>query len=502
MKILRNIAVRIIPVGIMTFLIVAAIAYQRGVYDITFIERPSTDTAAVSDTVDTEPADTIAPEITETAPPETMQPPEDTTPPEVTEDPAKEAIEAFLSSLNTTADMKSRGYAITDTEYDTSSYLTRLETSYSIANKFSLRNKIIEVPERIMDEQFGNYTTVMNTVSVSRPLVEVYMDYLLVDNGGTVDVLSKDGSVLFRSFDADTYVPAYTRDRNDAALFKTEEPSQSKYNTTITKYYALDDFGRLIESDYNDAADNRGLYINYPTYFGKSDNNYSVIYKDGTFGFGTSGTITTRRFTQAYNFSDGLAAVVDDEGELSYVQKWFYATITCGKHDYLNESRRRSYADYLLPDTKGIESVGFYYFDHGLVRIRKQEYDAWRWEHGSKEVNYDRDIVIRTDGTEFPIPQDYTVVSYSNGVFMLEKHGQYGFMDYTGKWIADPVYTYAEPFNEGLAMVEKDGVAGMIDTDGRFVIPMIFDYVSSVSGGIVAAYDETCGWVLFNKMQS
>ena len=84
---------------------------------------------------------------------------------------------------------------------------------------------------------------------------------------------------------------------------------------------------------------------------------------------------------------------------------------------------------------------------------------------------------------------------------MLEKHGQYGFMDYTGKWIADPVFTYAEPFNEGLAMVEKDGVAGMIDTDGRFVIPMVFDYVSSVSGGIIAAYDETCGWVLFNKMQ-
>ena len=54
----------------------------------------------------------------------------------------------------------------------------------------------------------------------------------------------------------------------------------------------------------------------------------------------------------------------------------------------------------------------------------------------------------------------------------------------------------------GCAKVELDGVSGMIDTDGNFVIPMIFDYVSSISGGIAAAYDDACGWVLFNKVQS
>ena len=42
------------------------------------------------------------------------------------------------------------------------------------------------------------------------------------DTVGYIRVLSKDGSVLFRSFDTDTYIPAYTRDKTDAALFKTE----------------------------------------------------------------------------------------------------------------------------------------------------------------------------------------------------------------------------------------------------------------------------------------
>ncbi|MBE6611506.1 MAG: WG repeat-containing protein [Ruminococcaceae bacterium] len=500
MKAWKKIAARIIPVGIMAFLVVAVIAYQRGVYDITFIERPSTDTTAAEAPIP--PDDTAPPAVDTTAPEtngaDTEQPPEN---PTVIEDEAGK-IEAFFATLDPTSTMVSRGYRITDAIFDEGVYLTLLNTTSTLRDDFSLRKKVVAVPERIPDELDSGYTTVYNNVSVDRPHVEIYMDYIFIDNGRTVDILRADGTVLQRSFDIGMYKPAYTRDNSDAALFKTEEPSQSRYGVTITKYFRFDETGKLIESDYNDESDNRGLYANYPTYFGKSDNNFQRFYKNGYFAYGQNNIPTTNyRYKTAYNFSEGYAAVVDDEGVLKFVQKWFYPQIS-GTKVYINSSKRRVYANYMAPDTNGPESLGFYYFDHGLVRMRNQEYDAYHIEElNSKDITVDEEFLMKLDGTRYQLPKDYNLVSYSNGMILLEKNGYYGFMDYTGKWIAQPIYTEAEPFNEGLAVVGIDGVYGMIDTEGDFVIPMLFDHISGASGGIVAAYDGSTGWQLFNKVQ-
>ncbi len=500
-SLLKKIAIRIIPIGVMAFLIVAAIAYQRGVYDITFIERPTKDTTTAPQVSDTTPIDT--------APPVNIGDTTDSTAPDTTVDepieidPQTAMIEEFLGTLDSTDTLLARGFVITDAEYRSASELTLLTADSALRDSFTLRKKTVYEPVRIPDEYDSSYTTVLNPVSVDRPHVEVYMDYLLVDNGRTVDVLAKDGSVLYRSLDIDKYMPAYTRDKSDAALFKTEEPSQSRYGVTITRYYKFDETGKLIESDYNDDADNRGLYANYPTYFGKTDNKYYRYYSNGYFGYGNERGYmnTSYRYKKAYNFSEGYAATVDDAGVLKFVQNWFYPQIS-NTRIYINSSRRRVYADYMAPDTNGIESLGFYYFDHGLVRIRNREYDAYHFETLNKvDVTIDEEFIIRTDGSRFPVPTDYTVVAYSNGIMLLEKDGYYGFMDYTGKWIAHPIYTDAMPFNEGLAVVELDGVCGMIDTSGEFVIPLAFDYISGVSGGIISAYEESIGWQLFNKVQ-
>lgn len=108
---------------------------------------------------------------------------------------------------------------------------------------------------------------------------------------------------------------------------------------------------------------------------------------------------------------------------------------------------------------------------------------------------------MRNDGTLYDVPGGYTVKAYSDGVFLLEKNGLYGFMDYTGSWIAQPIYDYAEPFSEGLAVIGSGNKRGVIDTSGRFVIPMLFDYIQSCSGGIITAWDEANGWHIFNKVK-
>lgn len=499
MKILKKIAVRIIPAAVLAFIITATVAYQRGVYDITFIERPpessdiaTTDVSGSETTPDEVTADNSTDTSTEVSTgADTTD--EVTTSPEVVE---ADPIEQFIKRLETTESAVGKGYTVTDAEYGSGIKLTLLEPEQRIANRFTLRKMTEEYPVRVENETDTGYTTEYREREVDRPLVDVYMDYILVDNGKTVTALNNEGKILYSGFDVEKYVPAYTRDSDNIAQFKVTIPPANIYSSETVEYYMFDETGDFVKSDYNDAAETRGIYINYPSYYGLSDGDYVRYYQNGLYGYGTrSGAMSTYfKYPMAYNYSEGLAAVTDASGVLTYIQRWFYNQIS--GYDYFpNSSSRWVKSYYYLPDEKGIESLGFIYFDHGLCRVRKRIYDGY---HESQIVS-DTDIVITPTGEEFLTPRDYTVKAYSNGVFLLEKDGYYGFWDYTGKWIAQPIYDYAEPFSEGLAVVSIDGSYGLIDTDGDFVIPMIFDYIQSPSGGIIAAHSYS-GWTLFNKV--
>lgn len=75
-------------------------------------------------------------------------------------------------------------------------------------------------------------------------------------------------------------------------------------------------------------------------------------------------------------------------------------------------------------------------------------------------------------------------------------------MDYTGKWIAQPIYTEAAPFVEGLAVVGLENQQyGVIDTQGNIVVPFDFLHITNMSSGKMAAYSESTGWVIFQKMR-
>ena len=490
MKIFKKIAVRVIPVGILTFIIIAAIAYQRGVFDLTFIERPSDETSA--DTSDTYPATEPIGTDTTAPPPDTSDVTGEDTEAPTAADPVLELRKRFDS----TSSLSSRGWNVTDAEYASGMRLTLLNPAVSLSKSYSLRMKDGRLVTRIPDEYSG-YTTVESTIRVERPLVEVYMDYIIVDNGSTVTVLNNQGNILYSGFDIEKYVPAYTRDSEDNAQFAATVQSKTNKKETVTEYYMFDKDGNFVKSDYDDAAENRGLYINYPSYFGKSDNNYVRMYQNGLYGYAyvNGGPARGCIYPEAFNFSEGLAAVVDQSGLLTYVQKWFSPQFITTRN-YYNDSHWYVTSSYRAPDSRGIESLGFFYFEHGLCRVRKVEVD---YNYTDRVVS-DNELLIRIDNTLFPVPSGYTVTAYSCGVILLEKDGLYGFMDYTGKWIAQPIYDYAEPFSEGLGVIGKDGKVGLIDSEGNFVLPMVFDRVQSCSGGIIAAWDQVNGWTLFNKM--
>ncbi len=368
---------------------------------------------------------------------------------------------------------------------------------------------------------------------VLRPAILPYMGFLLMDDGAETRLYTGDGLYLF-TYPSAEYTRAFTRDNTGAALFykdvemelpvetETVETAAAETETVVVRmYYAVTDTG-FAPVEYDDAIDGRGVYFDYPAYYGIADNDRRRLVKkittveeklDGTevttdsmlwaFGNANGRQLTNYSFTGAFDYSEGLAAVLNEKGQHLFLTEWgYYAFNPLKNYNYYN----RFVTEYFLPPmTAGEESIGFYYYDHGLVRVRRQVVDWYSLHYMEEEdlrVTIDEDILIDKTGKEFPIPEEYDIISYSDGMILLEKDGKYGFMDYTGAWIAQPIYDFARPYFEGLAVVGfSDGTRLMLDTAGDIVIPAgVYDHISDASGGVITAFSYKTGWVLLHKM--
>lgn len=377
-----------------------------------------------------------------------------------------------------------------------------------------------------------------DTISAPAPVYEEYMDgalavqpymgMILVCYENGEEIYTAEGEYLATSLSGDPK-PAYTRDKRGNPLFSRSETERVervdedgktvRENVTVTKYYTLSKEG-FAPADYDDAADNRGLYFDYPEYWGVADDSHARFVKDVTtvtehldgteteetslryaFGYSSYAARTTYRYWGAWDFHEGLAAVLDENRRLYYVNTGFYKAFTTESNFYYYE---RFMLGYLLPPlTTGIESLGFYYYDHGLVRARRQYVDWYGLTYLDKlRVSLDEDFLMDTKGNEFELPEGCDVVAYSDGVILLECGGKYGYMDYTGGWIAQPVYDFAEPFIEGLAVCGfSDGTRLMLDTAGNAVIPAgTYNHISNASSGLIAAWNPSAGWTLLWKV--
>ena len=113
----------------------------------------------------------------------------------------------------------------------------------------------------------------------------------------------------------------------------------------------------------------------------------------------------------------------------------------------------------------------------------------------------DEDVLVSPTGKRFDIPSGYDLISYSDGILLLEKDGEYGYLNTYGNWIRDPELLDAKPFLEGVAVCKNiEGNYGVIDTNGKAIIPFNYDYISNISSGTIAAFSKTTGWTVFQKM--
>ncbi len=381
--------------------------------------------------------------------------------------------------------------------------LGKLTFAFQLPETYSLRKRRgeSEVVKKPSDD--GEWYVDTVAAREERPAVELYMGYILIDNGRELSLIASDATPL-SAIDERVYYPAYVRDAYDRPLFYRKSADGE-----IVYFYMDTDGKNFIGTEYDEIAEGRGLKFDYPASYGKTDSGVTTDRNEANgrmaYVMRGVGMVTTYDFTRAYAYNEGFAAVtttknrgglyfLDANGQRAF-DTWEY---------YFNEHGRDVYGNLMPPLTSGIEQIGSYYFDHGLVRVRRQVIDAYNWAYvGRVRTVLEEDILLRTDGSVYELPAGYELEGYSDGMILLSKNGRYGFIDYTGEWIAQPIFTAATPFVAGLAtLTTEDGRVGMIDTAGNIVLQFTYDYISQVSDGLIATYRKENGWTVLKMMQA
>ncbi len=634
-----HISKRCIPISALCLLLVGAILYQSGVFDIPFITRSEVDLSQNEPSGTQTPSDTIfsdgavenpnAPTLSDSLidainNSSNLSDITGDSRPTDTTGGSDSSSGGKYDSFQPTEDYS--GYKISYTDFSSSSVLAEITLSDTALPSAVYGGSKIKVEfVSAVDTTDGIPYSKREFSSATSIAVELYMGYIIIDNGESLTLFSSSGKKL-GTFERMYFIPAYTRDSQSNPLFFI---SSEGYN----KYYLFDSSAKAFcEAVYNDELENRGLYFDYTPDYGLSDNEYNrynaivncivemtpeeageyfgfpiTTAPDTTAQPETTAPETTAEETTAeettaedttaeettsegaqearllfraprteilsgyetakalllntkstanitaisskhanytlsedgktvfvemmerrwafditnymeseeyknnpddkklsqyfkyyrlYNFQGGLCATVERGGIMSFTNI-SGENIISRDVEYYGQNNRKLLSSYREPLLKGIDSLGSLYFDRGYVLIRQVDIDSQFTDKLSGDYTY----LVDKNGVKFNIPAGYDIVSYSDGVLLLHKDGYFGYYSTKGKWISQPIYTYARPFAEGLGVIGFSGsLKGVIDTEGNIVIPLKYDYISQVSSGIMALHNEN-GWKLIAKLE-
>ena len=350
----------------------------------------------------------------------------------------------------------------------------------------------VTVYTKVHSPDDGSYVTHSSDIVRARCKVVPYMGYLLVggtdENGNAfISLCSYDGEVLVDNIEDKE--PYFARDYDNLPVFVDSQ----------SQYYSFDGkkFNKIKRENVR-----AELYYDYPAsplaaYNGSTEVKYLPRYDKYQFVNYKSGKASiSARYLYAFNFSQGYAVVMTTANAVRIINTSAKSMFASTAWHIFPGTRMYVQYFFALPDTLGIESMGFSGFDNGWLRVRVRALS--RMNNSYNTVADDVDKLINTNGEYFDIPDGYTLEGYSNGVLLLSKDGLYGYYSINGYWIAQPIYDYARPFIQGLAVVGyADGTVGMIDTEGNIVLPFVYTHISDVSSGVITAYTEGIGWNVY-----
>jgi|GEM_PF-3542162 hypothetical protein len=515
---------RILFAAVMVFIIAAFALYQQGYYDIVFIDRETE--SQVTDVPDVIGVpETTSEEINQNENVIENEPVDDTSEAE-SEEPESNPVtqptqnepsyKELTAKIESSKNYLSSDWNISDKVYKSNTHkITSFTLPVTVEKIYSYTNENYSVS--VYNEETGE--TEIAQKSRRLPLIRSYLGYLLINNASHQTSLYNPAKNIINR-DLVNFAPAYLRDMTGKPLFIYENgyytintdsrlapvtdidinlfsglegfyPNNTG-TTGLYLYYEERPISRLINGIQVEAAANRGEYL-APIYVDDVSRLYG--YKNSV-----GNIIIPARYLYAFDFTDtGLAVVADRNRAVSVINTYGNTVISVQNMTLRipELSARAIYDGYYLPKELTTANRGMFYFDNGLLRVRRVITQSNTLQTKLK----DTDVLIRFDGSIFDIPPGYEIVYYSDGVAVLKSGDLYGCFSNTGKWIAQPIYTYAGSFNEGLIVLgNRDGKKGMIDTSGNTVLPFVFDEISDVSGGVIAAYEKENGWSIYLKI--
>jgi hypothetical protein len=208
----------------------------------------------------------------------------------------------------------------------------------------------------------------------------------------------------------------------------------------------------------------------------------------------TSGKVQIKaRFTYAYSFVDGLAAVCIEWQKCGFIDK---------SGEFVVEPKYR----VTNPFSEGLALAGLDYDIVGFVNkcgemvIAPQFLNTGvQFREGLAAVCYPHGKFgyINTEGV-LVIPMQFEMaLPFSEGLAAVRIDSKWGYIDKTGKFVVEPQFRGAGPFSEGLApagnvdfmrvtRLDDDGEAntGFIDKQGKMAFSLSFDTAEPFINGI------------------
>ena len=316
------------------------------------------------------------------------------------------------------------------------------------------------------------------------------------------------------------YPDILSADKDDVSCFLPVNGNVFRYHRNRTKTLTSNDGSPIIEN-WNGAyeftwlldAEGRCIYENESSYYyyDKSTKSFietSVPHGDFTFleyskglyspimlGYNSDNT-TFERFSEnnLIGYRNGNETLIPAEYIMSFGFSENTVALYNGEtvHVY-NENGERLFEEYTLslPPYTNTNLLGFYRCENNLMRI---------YVKGEGGLEYEKTVFI--NGNIFLSPDTYSIMSYTNGVFLLkDEENKYSFYTSKGHFLNDEVYDNARPFSEGLAVVEKNGKKGVIDLKGEYVISPEWDEICDCSGGVLTLFKNDTKWHIVNKLE-
>ncbi len=213
------------------------------------------------------------------------------------------------------------------------------------------------------------------------------------------------------------------------------------------------------------------------------------------------------KYARAYNFSEGLARVCDEQTELwGFIDKTGKEVIPCKFHYVISDFHdgvamaMTDEQTYIVIDKEGNKVFDFDYM-YNSGDFSEGRLSVCRTVDGLEDGNFPMvgnilvfghlgfidtkgNMVVKPDTYEVPMGEGPIIDSFSDGMCRVFKGGLLFYIDKKGKELDLSQYRTGNDFSDGLASVfNDDWKMGFVDKTGKLVVPCMYDYGGSFGEG-------------------